>query len=202
FGSRKHFVYQWMAFDPGPLRRLDFSSCAKVQKLQVRLDPEGFAKRVGYTCPLYRSQDVDFQIEYTSPQEFAKCARTLPEGSYVFFLVPEPWYMKKYGKVSGPMGLVHGEILKIEKDLMTVYNASLNSSKVESYPLQDVLEKGLKGFAGLVLFEIDPAWNWRAPAQPANAFDLSCEAKLIASGSRKAANIPGAWEDHQRRTKK
>jgi hypothetical protein len=203
FGTRKHFVDQWVSFDPGPLQHVRFAGCAQPQIQKVVLDPEGFARRVGYQCPLIYSEHKTFTNEYVDIQDFARCQNQLEDGVYVFFLIPQNWYLQKYGQRSGPMGLVHGEILRVMstdspqglKRQFTVFNASLKSLRVESFPLSDLFRDGLKGFLGLALYRVHPQWDWKAEERRVHSgVDLTCERNLVKAGLQKQPEPLLPWE--------
>jgi hypothetical protein len=193
FSFRKHFIDQWTALDPLPLRRVDFGFCPSsgVQPLQVSLDPAFFIKNIKYQCPLYHQDRRSIELQVAPGQGLVQCAGMLPEGYYVLFPVANDRYLKKYGGFSGPMGQVHSMVLEVKAPVgvppesrdaaeFKVYHASISSGKVVETQLGSYILHLWNLYRGYVLYSLAPDWDWHAqPPMDAESERLvACEAKL------------------------
>lgn len=188
FGLRKHFIDQWTALDPLPLRKVDFGFCrsSAVQPYHLDLTPAVFAKNVGYSCPLYGAKQTSVDLDLVPAHGLVQCAGMLPEGFYVIFPVASERYLQRYGKLSGPMGQVHAVLLAAEGEpgvkpedrdaaQLKVYHASISSGKVMEAELGSYLLNMWNLYRGYVVYELVPDWNWKE--KPA----LDDEARAIAA---------------------
>lgn len=192
FGLRKHFIDQWTALDPLPLRKVDFGFCrsSAVQPYHLDLTPAAFAKNIGYSCPLYGTKRTSVDLDLVPPHGLVQCAGMLPEGFYIMFPVASERYLQKYGKLSGPMGQVHAVLLAAEapgvkpehRDAaqFKVYHASISSGKVMDQELGSYVLHNWNMYRGYVVYELVPDWNWKerpVPDDEARAI-AACEAGL------------------------
>lgn len=117
YGLRKHFIGRWLALDPGPLKRLDFSEYAapvKTIKHSITLNLETFRKSMRFPGRMYRQDINKINLEYIAVKDFPKLAVLLEEGYYIMFAVPSDFYLRAWTKLSGPLGLVHAFVLQVD----------------------------------------------------------------------------------------
>jgi hypothetical protein len=186
FGFRKHYTDQWVALDPGPLRPVDLGSCARRRRQDVQLEPARFAASVRYSCPLYHAEAARLAVDYYAAEDLLRCAEDLPAGSYVLFPLANERYLQKYGGFSGPMAQVHAVVLRARGQLATgrdlkVAHASIASGKVSESGLGSYVNRMRNLYRGYSLYELDPAWDWRAAPAPLTKEGKAveaCEARL------------------------
>ncbi len=193
FGFRKHFIDQWTALDPQPLRPVDFGFCpsSAVQPFHLSLDPAFFAQKINYQCPLYHQDRRAVDLQLVPGQGLAQCAGLLPEGYYVMFPVASDRYLKKYGAFSGPMAQVHAVLLAVKappgvppesRDAaeFKVYHASISSGKVIETELGSYVLHMWNLYRGYVLYSLAPDWDWQArpPMDDEGKRVAACEARL------------------------
>ncbi|MBY0472279.1 DUF1460 domain-containing protein [bacterium] len=175
FGTRKHFVDHWLKIDPAPLLEMGLDKYTRLLgRKKVKLDYGHFLKSHRYTCHLYKQEVDEFEIEYADPKGILEVAQKLPEGYYLFFGVATTKYLERYGKESGPMGLVHGMILELfgepggrSNEQMFVYHASTSAGKVMHENLDKYVTRMTENLhAGYVLYDLNPEWDHSTPLQP------------------------------------
>lgn len=160
FGLRKHFNAHWAAVEPAPLRPYFPEACAPFLSESVDLDPARLAKNRGYSCPLYRMDLSRVTYEYTRPATLDVCAGHLQPGFYVLFGVETTAYAQKYGKASGPMGLVHGMFLEVGlAGEAWIHHASTAAGKIKREKLAGYLKRMAPDLhKGYTLYDLDPEW--------------------------------------------
>jgi hypothetical protein len=191
FSSRKHYLDQWLAFDPKPLVRIDPKSCgvSTARKL-IRLNPQVLLADRNFPCMLYKMEDVDFYLDYLNKEALLQCTKTLPSGYYIMFAVASDLYLELY-PASGPMGLVHAIVLQLDPlskgaverspEDARIYHASTKAGGVRSVGLRNYLEGNQPIHLGYVIYELDPTWNFRAPTPMTDEIRqlLECEAQIV-----------------------
>lgn len=196
FGTRKHYTDHWLAVDPGPLKKVDFTACAKPAVHHVKLNFKPFTDSRKYSCGLYEMNRSELQFDYAPRDKIADCARSLKSGYYILFAVPTQKFLKRSLKQTGPMGLVHAMVLKLRDydaakgpralSSTLVYHASTAAAQVQVEPFEKFLAKSKNIHRGYVVYELDPSWNYRLASQ-LNQNELqaltACEKKLPANSS-------------------
>jgi hypothetical protein len=177
FSFRKHYLDHMLAVDPEPFRPRSLREWAVPLRYHNTLDPAVFLNYVGFPLPLYGMERRELDFEYYDAQGIAAAARALPAGCYVMFAVPNVAYLNRYGRHSGPMGLVHGLILHLA-DLgadprSTIHHASTSARRVMTQPLAHYLEANAAIHRGYVLCELDTHWN------PSQRVSLDAEAHAL-----------------------
>ncbi len=199
FGLRKHFIDQWAALDPLPLRRVDFSFCrsSAVQPFHLDLSPGTFTKSISYGCPLYHQDKTAVDLEVIPPHGLVQCGGMLPEGYYVLFPVATERYLQKYGTFSGPMAQVHSVLLEVaavsggvggvgvppesrDAAQYKVFHASISSGKVVETELASYVLHMWNLYRGYVVYELVPDWDWKSqpPLDEEARAVLACEKRL------------------------
>lgn len=193
FGLRKHFIDQWAALDPLPLRRVDFSFCrsSAAQPFHLELSPATFTKSIAYGCPLYHQDKTKVDLEVIPPHGLVQCGGMLPEGYYVLFPVATERYLQKYGTFSGPMAQVHSVLLEAvappgtppesrDAGQYKVFHASISSGKVVETELASYMLHMWNLYRGYVVYELVPDWDWKSqpPLDEEARAVLACEKKL------------------------
>jgi hypothetical protein len=202
FSLRKHFGSRWMALDPEPLLLRDLSWCAKPRRKVVELDLHKFLKSHAYSCPLYKMDQHSIEVDYVSPEGLVDCAKRLSPGYYFMFGLASHGYNRVYGQKSGPMGLVHGMVLKLEGQIeknskstnrpfenMTIYHASISSKKVESEPLVNYIRRMKKRrHDGYAVYSLDPEWDFskEPPIDLASDALAHCEKEITVRGASRS----------------
>lgn len=201
YGTRKHFTDNWLTLEPAPLKKMDLSSCGPVKTKILKPDYAFFKQNKKYSCALLEEKNPSVTIEYIEPQQLDGCARRLENGVYFIFPVSSDPYIARYGKESGPMGMVHGLIMDVRNmtsgeggvKAITVHHASITKQRVVSRGLNEyVLGKASSLFAGYTIWGLDLGWDSTAsseiPAAEKTRIDelLRCEKGLVRS------RVPGA----------
>lgn len=193
FGLRKHYLTHWLALEPEPLKRVDLSSCAKGASEKVRIDYGRFLTFHDYPCGLYGMDRASFDVEYVTSKELEVCLDSLPDGYYFMFGAATDEFVRKYGRSSGPIGLVHGVILKLERDSGTsgkvrtvIFHASTVAQKVMEERLDRYAERMKSLHKGYAVYELDPEWDFTrlVKADSAAQSILRCEQGISSSRSR------------------
>jgi len=191
FSLRKHYVDQWLAFEPEPLLRIDPKRCGvTTARKSIQLSPRILLADRNFPCRLYKMEDVAFDLEYLKNEALLQCTKTLPSGYYVMFAVASDKYLELYPG-SGPMGLVHSIILQLDPlpkggserplENARIHHASTRAGGVRSVGLKQYLEWNHAIHLGFVIYELDPNWDFRAPIPMTDEIRqlLKCEAQII-----------------------
>jgi len=203
FALRKHYVDQWLAFEPEPLVRIDLKGCgvSTAQKL-IRLSPRVLLEDRNYPCSLYRMEDVTFELEYLKREALLQCTKKLPSGYYLMFAVASDKYLELYPS-SGTMGLVHSIILQLDPlpkgaterplENARIHHASTRAEGVRSVGLRQYLEVHQSMHLGYVIYELDPAWDFQKPMPITDEIQqlLKCEAKIVEKRQNWTFKAPG-----------
>lgn len=199
YGTRKHFTDNWLTLEPAPLKKVDLSSCGPVKTKILKPDYAFFKQNKKYSCALLEEKNPSVTIEYIEPQQLDGCARRLENGVYFVFPVSSDPYIARYGKESGPMGMVHGLIMDVRNvtsgeggvKAITVHHASITKKRVVSRGLNEyVLGKASSLFAGYTIWGLDLGWDYKAkteiPAEDKTRIEesLRCEDGLVKSRGR------------------
>lgn len=189
FSTRSHFLDRWIYLSPNPFRKISTSECTNTKTRTLKLDFNKFKKAKGYECPLFQEEQNEFTVEYMSQKEVFECAQNLEQGVYVLFPISSKAYMRKYGKHTGPMGLVHGLFLDIregKKRTEHIFHASILSGNVEAESLKSYLFSKRGGYYdGFTIWELDPNWN---PLQDKPTPDQLKEIQALQACEKKLLN--------------
>lgn len=168
FSMRKHYLEQWLAFDPGPLRPVSLREVCAVKNYVSVIEPKLFLARRGFEAPLYRMEATVFDTEYVPASEFWSGMQLLSPGFYVMFGVPTRLCFEQVADRCWPLGLVHCALLELSgwgaragdasPSQLTVHHASIIYGAVVSESLGVYLEKSAAIHQGYVVCELDPAW--------------------------------------------
>ncbi len=199
FSLRKHYIDQWMAFEPEPLRRVDLNGRGITERMLVQITPRVLVNHHRFPCPLYRMDHTSFTLEYTTREGLLRWAKSMRGGYYIMFSVASEAYLELYGKSSGPMGLVHPMVLKLdpmpqgapERSLhgAMIYQASISTQCVHADGLESFIERMKELYLGFAVYELDPHWDFHRP-MPVNQ---EIQALLCSE-----AKIPGNRHDSTR----
>jgi hypothetical protein len=191
FSLRKHFIDQWMAFEPEPLVRVNLNVPGLTERKQVKIDPKIFVDYRKFPGRLYKMDQTRIEIEYTTGDGLMRAARNLRSGYYIAFGVASETYIEKYGISSGPMGLVHPMVLKLdpmpteaqERPLQSamVYHASIYTECIHTASLESFVQRMEKLFLGYALYELDPYWDFekQKPRDKETQELLSFESQIV-----------------------
>lgn len=168
FSMRKHYLEQWLALDPGPLRPVSLRElCAPEHYVSV-LEPKVFLARRQFEMPLYRMEATVFDTEYVPAPGLRSSVESLPPGFYLMFGVPTRLCFEHFADRCGPLGLVHCVFLEVPgwglagspapPGDCTVHHASIVCGAVVSERLGVYLEQSASIHQGYVVCELDPAW--------------------------------------------
>lgn len=192
FSLRKHYLDQWMAFEPEPLVRVNLKGMAITERKLVQIDPQIFLNYHGFPGRLYKMDLTSFDIDYATGDGLMQCARALRSGYYIMFGVASEAYIGIYGTSSGPMGFVHPMVLKLDPMLheeqerplknATIYHASIWTECIHAVSLEPFIERMKKLYLGYAVYELDPHWNF----QKSRSFDEEIQELLLFE-----AQIPG-----------
>lgn len=171
FSMRKHYLEQWLAFDPGPLQPVSLRElCASKHYVSV-IEPKVFLARREFELPLYRMEATVFHTEYVPGPELLSGVQSLSPGFYVMFAVPTRLCFEQFADNCWPLGLVHCVFLEVSGwgpvgspvplSHCTVHHASIVYGAVMSEPLGVYLEKSATIHQGYVVCELDPSWSPR-----------------------------------------
>jgi hypothetical protein len=187
FGLRKHYVDQWLAFEPEPLVKIDLKGCGlSTARKSIQLSPQVLVAARHYPCRLYKMEDVAFELEYLKQDALLQCTKTLASGYYIMFAVASDRYLELYPG-SGTMGFVHSIILQLDPrpggtaerplENARVYHASTKAGGVRSVGLKQYLEGNQSIHLGYVIYELDPNWDFRKPMPLTDEIEnlLKCE---------------------------
>ena len=191
FSLRKHYVDQWLAFEPEPLVRVELkgSGVSTARKL-IQLSPQVLLADRNFPCKLFKMADVTFDLEYLKKEALLQFIKTLPSGYYILFAVASDRYLELYPS-SGTMGLVHSIILQLDQlpkgalerpvENARVYHASTKAGGVRSVGLKQYLEQQQSVHLGYVIYELDPDWDFQKPMVMTDEIHqlLKCEAGTI-----------------------
>lgn len=191
FSLRKHYIDQWLAFEPEPLVRVELKGCgvSTARKL-IKLSPQVLLADRNFPCKLYKMADVTFDLEYLKKEALLQFMKTLHSGYYILFAVASDRYLDLYPS-SGSMGLVHSIILQLDPlpigaserplENARVYHASTTAGGVRSFGLKQYLERNQSIHQGYVIYELDPDWDFQKPKPMTDEIHqlLECEAKII-----------------------
>lgn len=183
FSTRKHYLEQWLAFDPGPLRPISLRElCAPRHYVSV-IEPKVFLARRGFEAPLYRMEATVFDTEYTPAPGLLSSVQSLSPGFYIMFAAPTKLCVEQMADSRWPLGLVHCAFLELsgwEPDSsaaplnqLTVHHASVIYGKVMSEPLEVYLAKSATIHQGYVVCQLDPSWVPRRRAVDEAALRLT-----------------------------
>jgi hypothetical protein len=180
FSLRKHYLDQWMAFEPEPLVAVELPRDGVIAR-QICLQPQILLEDRGYPCPLYKMSHTVFDFLYLTAQGLLDYVKVLPRGYYVMFAVASDRYIKRYYG-NGPMGLVHSIVLHLisaepgaeQGPSERVYHASIKAGRVLSTELGVYVRHHEALYLGYVIYELDPAWNFLRPI----ALDVEMESLL------------------------
>ena len=185
FGNRKHFLDVAMEADPGPFRRLDLQECSLGAQKRRPFEPDfgGWKKEIGYTCNLTDEQWLErHHVEWSGVEaiplsRLKQCLGQLkPDRHYLALPIASPLYLKIYGSRTGRMAQVHAWLISKKTRvtppaipgaepkkgvIVAATHASTTSGKVETFTLWPDLLDDIEIFDGLVLYAIDPDWDWR-----------------------------------------
>jgi hypothetical protein len=192
FSTRKHYLEQWLAFDPGPLRPVSLRElCAPKHYVSV-LEPKVFLARRGFEAPLYRMEATVFDTEYTPAPGLLSSVKSLSPGFYVIFAAPTRLCVEQMADRRWPLGLVHCAFLELsgwEPDASaaplgrwTVHHASVIYGTVMSEPLEVYLAKSAVIHQGYVVCELDPSWVPRRRAVREEALRLTNRESQFGTG--------------------
>lgn len=191
FATRKHYPLHAVTHDPGPLKAIAVDACAPSSET-VTLGFETFKKSAGFACPLFRETATPETFSYVPREGIANClnSRLSTSGPLVVYAVPTARYLEKYGKTTGPMGLVHGLLLTRGDRGWTVHHASITSHKVEAALLEDYVKANSSLHKGYALYELDPNWSaTSAPEIPEAKALATCEETLVKSGRHRTTDF-------------
>lgn len=173
FSLRKHYVDQWMAFEPEPLVRVNLNGTGITERKLVQINPKIFLNYHGFPGRLYKMDQTSFDIEYATGDGVMQCAKALRSGYYIMFGVASEAYIGIYGISSGPMGLVHPMVLKLDPmpheeqerpvKNATIYHASIWTKCIHAVSLEPFIERMKKLYLGYAVYELDPHWNFQKP---------------------------------------
>ncbi|HEY0377459.1 MAG TPA: hypothetical protein VGC87_10945 [Pyrinomonadaceae bacterium] len=195
FSMRKHYLEQWLAFDPGPLRPISLRElCAPKHYVSV-IEPKLFLARREFEAPLYRMGATVFDTEYAPASGFWSGVQLLSPGFYVMFGVPTRLCFEQIADRCWPLGLVHCAFLELSgwrpdasappPSHWTVHHASVIYGTVASEPLGLYLEKSAAIHQGYVVCELAPSWVPRRRAVDEEALRLAHrESQFEAGGFR------------------
>jgi hypothetical protein len=191
FSLRKHFVDQWVAFDPGPLKRVVLPKDAVTEHMQVEINTKHFVDYHKFACPLFKMDQTKFEWEYVPRLQVESYFKKLPVGYYIMFAVASETYIKRFGKSSGPMGLVHAIVVQVKPSTngseptsaeIISSHASTSNHKVMVHTLASYIEEMQKPHLGYVIYELDPNWDYRKTSNITSTNEvaklLECESKL------------------------
>jgi hypothetical protein len=195
FSMRKHYLEQWLAFDPGPLRPISLRELCAPKRYVSVIEPKVFLARREFEVPLYRMEATVFDTEYVPASGLWSSVQLLSPGFYVMFAVPTQLCFEQIADRSWPLGLVHCAFLELSvwgSDVSaappshwTVHHASVVYGAVASEPLGVYLEKSATIHQGYVVCELDPSWVPRRRAVDEDALRLTRrESQLEADGFR------------------
>ncbi|HWS52999.1 MAG TPA: hypothetical protein VN228_02695 [Pyrinomonadaceae bacterium] len=195
FSTRKHYLEQWLAFDPGPLRPVSLREVCAPKRYVSVLEPKVFLARRGFELPLYRMEATVFDTEYVPGPGLLSGVGSLAPGFYVMFAAPTRLCFEQIADRSWPLGLVHCAFLELSGwgdaepagplARCTVHHASIVYGAVMSEPLGVYLEKSATIHQGYVVCELDPAWVPRRRDGDEEALRLALrESQLGAGGFR------------------
>ena len=192
FSLRKHYIDQWLAFEPEPLVRANVNGDERREPKLVQINPKIFLEYHGFPCSLYKMDHTSFNLEYTPRDSLVRCAKTMRDGFYIMFGVASEAYIERYGISSGPMGFVHPTVLKLdpiadgaeERQLQdaTIYQASIWTKCIQAEALEPFVERMKKLYLGFAVYELDPNWDFQKP------MSMSKEIQELLDSE---ANIPG-----------
>jgi hypothetical protein len=168
FSMRKHYLEQWLAFDPGPLRPISLRELCVPRRYVSVIEPKVMLARRGFEMPLYRMEATVFDTEYAPISGLWSSVQSLSPGFYVMFAAPTRLCFEQIADRSWPLGLVHCAFLELsgwspdesaaQPSRWTVHHASIVYGAVVSEPLGVYLEKSANIHQGYVICELDPSW--------------------------------------------
>ena len=164
FAYRKHFVDRWTSLSTGPLRAVDIQECLPDRKQHVKLDLNRFKKSTGYLCSLYAENQRTFDIDFLSIDRLNSCTKSLVPGHYVMFGIASEKYLKRYGRLSGPMAQVHAFLLQIAGDRSkqpVVFHASVSKGMVIRETLSQMIDNQSGLHLGYSLYRLDATWAYK-----------------------------------------
>lgn len=107
FRTRKHYLDRWLAWEPGPLARVDLSDHPAKRTHQVSIEPVLLRAHHGAQCQLWREDHLTFRVDHLPADALLADASLWPPGWYVITGIATEKYLGMYGQDVGPMGQVH-----------------------------------------------------------------------------------------------
>ena len=195
FSMRKHYLEQWLAFDPGPLQPISLHKLCSTRRHSSVIEPKVFLARREFELPLYQMERTAFETEYVSMSQMRSLSELLSPGFHVMFAVPTKFFFEMFADRCGPLGLVHCTFLEVggwrstEPALTlsrcTVHHASVLLGEIVSEPLEVYLEKSGHIHQGYIVCELNPEWVARVRGWNTEAIGLvSREQQFEANGFR------------------
>jgi hypothetical protein len=160
FGTRKHFVDSWLAWDPWPLRRMALPPGAA--DVRVRLMPRRVGAARGYRGAYVGGDAPVVDVPYLRRDDTAAWARAVPEGVFLLAAVAGPAWHADHNDGLGDMAQTH--LLFLDTAARpTVWHASITAGDVRGEPLDAYLERVEGTFVGFVPWAMAPGSPRTAP---------------------------------------
>ncbi len=162
FRSRKHYLDRWLAWEPGPLARLDLSDHPARATHQVSIEPVLLRAHRGARCPLWREDHVTFRVDHLPAEALLADAAAWPPGWYVLTGIATEKYLGLYGQDVGPMGQVHLFLLDATEAARAtggprdwpLWHASIRTGAVEEDRLGRLLDHTRTIYRGFVPYRV------------------------------------------------
>lgn len=169
FSMRKHYLEQWLAFDPGPLIPISLHDLHPARAFSSVIEPQVFLGRRGFDTLLYNMELNHFSVEYSDAKGISSAAQWLPPGYYIFFAVPTNRFREMFAERCGLLGLIHGVILELDDapnfdfprppDRCIVHHSSVIQRAIVSLPLDEYIGRSTSIHEGYVLCDLNPYWK-------------------------------------------
>lgn len=160
FGTRKHFVDAWLAWDPWPLRRMTLPPGASA--MRVRLSPRNLGATRGYGGAFVGGDAPVVDVPYLRREDAVAWVRTVPPGVLLLSAVAGPTWHADYNHGLGEMGQTH--LLFVDTTPSpVVWHASVSAGEVRDETLHAYVDRVDGTFVGFVPWAIVPEDPRAAP---------------------------------------